>query len=59
MISGSAYAIEITDGTTVTGAIGEAGSFQEFALAPTPDTTSATDTLWRIVRWREVGKSVP
>ena len=59
MISGSAYAIEITDGSTVTGAIGEAGTFQEFTFAPTPDTTSAADTLWRIVRWREVGKSGP
>lgn len=58
-VSGSSYHIEITEGSNTLGAIGEAGTFQEFAFAPYPDATSQTDTLWRIVRWREMGRSGP
>ena len=32
------------------------GTTQEFKFAPTsPDSTSPTDTTWKIIRWREVG----
>jgi hypothetical protein len=58
-VSGSSYQIEITEGSNTLGAIGEGGTFQEFAFAPYPDATSQTDTLWRIVRWREMGRSGP
>jgi hypothetical protein len=58
-ISGSSYRVEVVDGTTTYGAIGEGGTFQEFAFTPTPDTASPTDTLWKIVRWKETGKSNP
>ena len=57
LISGFAYRIEITEGVETWGAIGEAGTFQEFAFTPTLDSTSPTDTLWKIVRWRETGRS--
>jgi hypothetical protein len=56
-VSGSSYRIEIIQGDTAYGAIGETGTFQEFAFAPYPDATSQTGTLWRIVRWREMGRS--
>lgn len=58
-ISGSSYRIEIIEGNTAYGAVGEAGTFQEFAFRPELDDTSPTDTLWRIVRWRETGRSGP
>ena len=58
-LAGSAYRIEITEGATTLGAVGEAGTFLEFAFSPRPDSTSQTDTLWRIVRWREVGNGSP
>ena len=41
------------------GAVGEIGTFQEFAFAPTVDTSSPSDTLWKIVRWKETGNSEP
>lgn len=58
-ITGSAYRIEIFEGTHGLGATGGPSTFQEFAFSPTLDSTSPTDTLWRIVRWREVGNSEP
>jgi hypothetical protein len=58
-VSGTSFRIEIIQGDTAYGAIGEAGTFQEFAFAPHLDATSQTDTLWRIVRWREMGRSGP
>ncbi|HET9252584.1 MAG TPA: hypothetical protein VFP58_10755 [Candidatus Eisenbacteria bacterium] len=58
-IVGSQYQVEITDGPTSVGALGEPGTFQEFAFSPTLDSTSPSDTLWRIVRWRETGNSSP
>lgn len=58
-IVGSSYAVEIFDGANSVGAVGEAGTFMEFAFKPTLDTTSPSDTLWKIVRWKETGKSSP
>lgn len=58
-ISGSAFQLQITDGPTTHEAGGQAGTFQEFTFNPRLDSTSQTDTLWRIVRWREVGSSAP
>ena len=58
-VAGPAYRIEIFDGPTGLRATGGPGTFQEFAFSPTLDSTSPTDTLWRIVRWREVGNSAP
>lgn len=58
-IVGSAYRVEIYDGADALGAVGEPGTFQEFAFSPREDSTSPTDTLWRIVRWRETGQSGP
>ena len=57
MVAGSNYRIEITDGQTTLEAVGEGGTFQEFAFTPLLDSVSPTDTLWRIVRWKEVGRS--
>ena len=57
-ISGSTeYRIEIFDGLNALGAVGAAGTFLEFAFAPTLDSSSPTDTLWKIVRWKETGRS--
>ena len=56
-ISGSNARVEITDGAEVIVATGEGGTFQEFAFEPTLDSTSPTDTLWKIVRWKETGRS--
>lgn len=58
-ISGANYRVEITDGPTAFGAMGEAGTFLEFAFTPSLDSASPTDTLWRIVRWRETGNGDP
>jgi hypothetical protein len=58
-ITGSAYRIEVTKGEETLQAKGEAGTFLEFAFKPTLDLSSPTDTLWKIVRWREVGNSTP
>ena len=60
-ISGSAFTIRIDDtiaGSTLE-ASGEPGDYQSFAFEPTLDSTSPTDTLWRIRAWREVGQSGP
>jgi len=54
-INGSAFAVEISDGPNTYGTTGSPGTYQKFAFAPSLDTTSPTDTLWRIVRWQEVG----
>jgi hypothetical protein len=58
-ITGATYNVEIFDGPNSWGARGEAGTFLEFAFEPTPDDASPTDTLWKIIRWRETGKSAP
>jgi hypothetical protein len=58
-ISGSSYRVEVTEGETTYGAIGEGGTFQEFAFTPTDDPGSPTGKLWKIVRWRETGNSQP
>jgi hypothetical protein len=58
-ISGSMYRVEINDGDNSLSAVGDAGSFLEFAFSPTQDSSSPTDTLWRIVRWRETGSGSP
>jgi len=58
-ISGSAYRIEVIVGDEVSGAIGEPGTFQEFAFSPQLDSASPSDTLWKIMRWRETGNSSP
>jgi len=55
--TGSRIRVEITDGADVIVATGEGGTFQEFAFEPTLDSTSPTDTLWKIVRWKETGRS--
>jgi len=57
MVSGSNYIVEIMDGADVHSAIGGPGTFQEFAFSPSLASASPTDTLWRIVRWEEVGRS--
>ena len=53
------YRIEISDGLDTFGAVGEIGTFLEFAFTPTLDSSSPTDTLWRIVRWKEAGSGGP
>jgi hypothetical protein len=58
-ISGSSFHLQLTDGPELVQAGGDAGTFQEFAFTPSLDSSSATDTLWHIVRWREVGASLP
>jgi hypothetical protein len=58
-MSGNAYRIEITEGPTTHGVVGSTGTFLEFAFSPRADSSSQTDTLWQIVRWREVGQSGP
>ena len=64
-VSGPNAKVTITDpntgeaGGTTFEAIGPAGTFQEFAFEPTLDTTSPTDSLWKIVRWKETGRSEP
>jgi hypothetical protein len=55
----SPYEIVITDGQIPMAAAGEPGTFQEFAFRPTLDSSSPTDTLWKIVRWKETGNSAP
>jgi hypothetical protein len=57
LISGNAYTVQVTEGTTTYEAKGETGTFQEFVLGPTLEPSSPTDTLWKIVRWEEIGKS--
>jgi hypothetical protein len=58
-ISGSSFHLQLTDGVELVQAGGDVGTFQEFAFTPSLDSSSATDTLWHIVRWREVGSSAP
>jgi hypothetical protein len=59
-ITGSSYSVTITTGPENSiGAIGEAGTFQEFAFTPTEDPSSPTGKLWKIVRWKETGNSEP
>jgi hypothetical protein len=58
-IADNGYTIQVSDGTTTLEAKGEAGAYQEFTFTPRLDCSSQTDTLWRIVRWREVGNSTP
>lgn len=57
-IAGTIQTIEIYDGDDYILAPGDAGTFQEFAFTPTLETTSPTDTLWKIARWKETGRSV-
>ena len=56
-IGGAAFSLVISNQVDFYEVGGEAGTYQEFAFAPSLDSTSPTDTLWRIVRWREVGSS--
>jgi hypothetical protein len=58
-VPGSNFLVEITHDAEVFGAGGELGTYQDFAFAPRLDSASPTDTLWRIVRWRETGMSSP
>lgn len=58
-IADNGYTIQVSDGSTTLEAKGEAGAYQEFTFTPRLDCSSQTDTLWRIVRWREVGNSSP
>ena len=52
-ISGSSINIGITDGTSML-ETGGSNEFLEFLFKPsTPESGSPTDTLWKIVRWRE------
>ena len=52
-IAGSSFYVECTDGDN-TWQAGGMNEFLEFMFKPsTPESTSPTDTLWRIVRWRE------
>ena len=58
-IAGSNFRIECTDGANMWQA-GGSNEFLEFMFKPsTPESTSPTDTLWRIVRWREVRAAGP
>ena len=58
-ITGSNYTISITDGQTTLGAIGEGGTIQEFAFQATPNASSPSGKLWKIIRWKETGRSEP
>lgn len=58
-ITGSDWNVQIADGNNIFEAQGGPGTFIEFAFTPTEDETSPTDTLWKIVRWKEVGASQP
>ncbi len=52
--------IEITEGTNTHQISSSDGDFMEFAFAPSaPESSSPTDTLWRVVRWREIRSSYP
>jgi hypothetical protein len=52
-IPGSSFQVQIVDRDNVFSA-GGSTEFLEFKFQPTaPDTTSPTDTTWKIVRWQE------
>jgi hypothetical protein len=52
-IAGSSIDIQVTDGISTIQASGS-NEFFEFTFKPTtPEYFSPTDTLWKIVRWRE------
>ena len=53
------FLIEIVDNADMLSAIGEPGTFQEFTFTPSLDSASPTDTLWKIVRWRETAFGGP
>jgi hypothetical protein len=58
-IAGYEYLIRIDDGSnSIEARPQDPGNFQEFTFGPTIDHTSPTDTLWKIVRWTEFGRSV-
>jgi hypothetical protein len=57
--AGTGYSVEVYDGPNSWGAHGEPGTFLEFAFKPTLDQSSPSDTLWKIIRWKETGESQP
>ena len=58
-IPGLNYQVEIFDGPNAIAAGGELGASLEFAFVPTLNSTSPSDTLWKIVRWKETGVGSP
>lgn len=53
-IPGANFDVEVTDGANTFSA-GGAMEFLQFKFQPaTPDSTSPTDTTWKIIRWTEV-----
>lgn len=51
-LSGTGLNVEIADGENVYNLIG-GGTFEFKFIPTTPDSTSPTDTTWKIVRWTE------
>ena len=58
-IAGSSFRVEITEDASTFQASGST-EFLEFMFKPsTPESTSQTDTLWTIVKWKEVRAAGP
>ena len=57
-IPGGNIRIEIADGASILQA-GGPSDLMSFYFAGTPDQTSPTDTLWKVVRWNETRAGVP
>lgn len=54
-LSGSSFLIEVSDVAVSQFEVSGAGELFEFLFKPTaPESTSPTDTLWKIVHWSEV-----
>jgi hypothetical protein len=52
-VSGTGLGVEIVDESQVYRLIGSGGTFEFKFIPTTPDSTSPTDTTWKIVRWTE------
>ena len=55
---GASIKVEINDGASFLQAGGPSETMS-FQFSPTPDMTSVTDTVWKIVRWDEVRAAGP
>ncbi|TMQ62406.1 MAG: hypothetical protein E6K77_07510 [Candidatus Eisenbacteria bacterium] len=53
LIQNPIYGLTIYDGPNVYG-VGVGSETIEFRFIPTPDSTSPTDTTWKIIRWSEI-----
>ena len=53
LIQNPIYSLTLYDGPNVYG-VGVGSETIEFRFIPTPDSTSPTDTTWKIIRWSEI-----